>query len=371
MPQSRLSSAPRITLRLRIMLEALMKAWTALLFALAAGLSAGDAARAADGYLDDRSDATMLVRSLYNAIDRKEYARAYGYFAEPPAESVEAYAEGFADTEGVEVLTGAAAEEGAAGSVFTTLPVAIRATKSDGGETFFAGCYTTRLANPQVQAESFTPIMIEDGTLEQADGPLEAALPASCGDAPAAEPVDATLEQAKTRFEALYADTCPIEEDAGDDTTREPEDFTIPFSLAADDADEPEREARLFRFACGKENRNETHVYFLADGTGRAEPLHFATPELSIHYVDDDPQGEVDDMRIVGYTAEDRLANSRYDPDTLTIMANRTSDGGREPSTSGTWIFRYGTFTLVKYDVDPTHDGAANLQPMLDFYSGP
>ena len=34
-------------------------------------------ARASDGYVDNRSSAADLVRSLYNAINLHEYARAY------------------------------------------------------------------------------------------------------------------------------------------------------------------------------------------------------------------------------------------------------------------------------------------------------
>ena len=42
-------------------------------------------ARADDGYMDNRSSAADLVRSLYNAINLHEYARAYDYFSTPPA----------------------------------------------------------------------------------------------------------------------------------------------------------------------------------------------------------------------------------------------------------------------------------------------
>src|SRR5690606_22862178 len=116
----------------------------------------------------------------YNAINRAEFARAYSYFSEPPAADVEAYAEGYADTEHVDLRTGEPAEEGAAGSVYFTLPVAIRATDTDGNSAVFAGCYTMRLANPAVQADAFQPMMIEEGSLEPVDEELENALPTDC-----------------------------------------------------------------------------------------------------------------------------------------------------------------------------------------------
>src|SRR5581483_8982233 len=36
-------------------------------------------------YIDDRSTATQLVRSYFNAINRREYARAYSYWESGPA----------------------------------------------------------------------------------------------------------------------------------------------------------------------------------------------------------------------------------------------------------------------------------------------
>jgi hypothetical protein len=47
-------------------------------------------------FIDDRSSPETVIRSLYNAIDRDEFARAYSYFANPPADSVEAYAQSLA-----------------------------------------------------------------------------------------------------------------------------------------------------------------------------------------------------------------------------------------------------------------------------------
>ena len=70
-------------------------------------------------YLDDRSNADALVRSLYNAIDRKEYARAWDYFVEKkPARDFAAFVSGYQNTQTVGVKTGSVSEEGAAGSVF-------------------------------------------------------------------------------------------------------------------------------------------------------------------------------------------------------------------------------------------------------------
>ena len=132
----------------------------------AAALFAGDAAaQTADpgdpAYLDDRSTAEAVIRSLYNAIDRCEYARAYGYFAEEGREpDYEAFAAGYRDTVGVEVLLGEAVAEGAAGSTYWTVPTVVSATGPDGGSQVFSGCYVLRLAQPAIQAPPFEPLHI-------------------------------------------------------------------------------------------------------------------------------------------------------------------------------------------------------------------
>ena len=159
-----------------------------LLAALLALSTPGLAAEPA--YLDDRSSAEALVRSLYNAVNRKEFARAYSYFTTPPADTLDAYAEGYASTASVEVLTGAVGEEGAAGSIFYQVPVAIRAESAGGGTSVFAGCYVVRLASPQIQTEPFVPMSIESGKLGVAQEPLEDAVPERCGDGPPPPPRD-------------------------------------------------------------------------------------------------------------------------------------------------------------------------------------
>jgi hypothetical protein len=115
-------------------------------------------ANAEELYLDDRSDPAALVKSLYNAVNRKEYARAWSYFSTKPAADLDAYAQGYADTESVRVAVGVPSEEGAAGSVYYYLPVAIEARSAGSDSQIYAGCYELRLANPQIQAEDFMPL---------------------------------------------------------------------------------------------------------------------------------------------------------------------------------------------------------------------
>ncbi len=131
-------------------------------------------------YLDDRSTPASLLHSLYNAVDRKEYARAYGYFDASAVPDFDSFSAGYADTESVDLAIGLIAEEGAAGSTFWSVPVAIRAHRTNGTSKLFAGCYTLRLAQPTIQSPPFRPLHIVKAKLTPASGALEAAVPASC-----------------------------------------------------------------------------------------------------------------------------------------------------------------------------------------------
>ena len=132
-------------------------------------------------YVDDRSDGAALVRSLYNAIARQEYARAYSYFGDrPPAGDYQSFVAGYKDTVDVKVKTGAVTQEGAAGSVYTPGPVAVRSVDKGGRERVFAGCYITRIVNAAVQEPPFTPLHIESAELEEVKTAFDDAVPKVC-----------------------------------------------------------------------------------------------------------------------------------------------------------------------------------------------
>src|SRR6185437_12487561 len=128
-------------------------------------------------YLDDRSTAASLVRSFYNAVNRQEYARAYTYFGANPPQPYSSFVNGYAGTAFVTVATGAAISDGAAGSIYYTLPVAIDARQSNGTHKQFAGCYVTRLVQPTIQDPPVEPMFIYKATLNVAHGNIRALLP--------------------------------------------------------------------------------------------------------------------------------------------------------------------------------------------------
>ncbi|MGI6852915.1 DUF1176 domain-containing protein [Mesorhizobium sp. 1B3] len=323
-------------------------------------------------YLDDRSDAAALVRSLYNAIDRREYGRAWSYFGEKkPAKDFDTFAKGFANTVRVDVETGAVSSEGAAGSTFYQVPVAIKATANDGKESVFAGCYTARLANPAIQGETFQPLHLEKGMLKVADGDLTDAVPAQCGDGPPPPARDFVKEQAQRAFVATYGSICQtLARDAEPDAAGL-ERYEIGFHYISDPEDQPERKAQLFKFACGSGAYNTNEVYYFADDMDEVTQLQFAAPELDIRYENDDSEGKVESTTIIGYLTEDQLVNSDYDPATKTLTSFSKWRGIGDASSTATYIFRNGAFTLVKYDVDASYDEKVNPETVLDFNIGP
>jgi hypothetical protein len=136
-----------------------------------------------EGYQDDRSSPLELIESYVNALNRHEYARAYGYWE--AGSDVGPFADfeaGFAGTQVITLTTGAILGEGAAGSLFYNVPVILE-TATTTGPQVFAGCYVLRLAQPANQAEPpFQPLGIRSGELESvpAGGEAEAAMNAAC-----------------------------------------------------------------------------------------------------------------------------------------------------------------------------------------------
>lgn len=319
-------------------------------------------------YIDDRSDPAALIRSLYSAINRHEYARAWDYFGETkPAADFESFAKGYEGTTSVEVETGRISEEGAAGSIYYTIPVAIRAGQQDGSEKIFAGCYTLRQLSAQTQEPPFRPLHIEKGELEPSTSAFEHALPASCGDGPMPPQRDTALEKATAAFAASYGERCDASL-SGDDEATGIADYTIRYHTRNDDA---EKEPRLFRFLCMRGAYNETFAFYLTDDEGGVRQLQFAEPELDIHYANDDPEGKLEAVNVIGYNTADELVNADYDEATHSIVSHSRWRGVGDASSTGTWLFRNGRFSLVQYEVDASYDGQINPETVLDYNTAP
>ena len=96
---------------------------------------------------DDRRDPIAALMSYYDAINAKEYRRAYRFW-ESPESTYERFIAGFADTDRVRLLVEPSARnEGAAGSAYAEITSIVVATTRAGNDRVFAGCYVLRRSN--------------------------------------------------------------------------------------------------------------------------------------------------------------------------------------------------------------------------------
>ncbi len=309
-------------------------------------------------YKDDRSDAGALVRSLYNAVNRHEYARAWSYFGNPPTKSFAAFVNGYGDTERVDVYTGRVTSEGAAGSTYFQVPVAIRATNSKREAKVFAGCFTAKAVNPQIQEPPFQALLIEKGSLKPKDETLlSTAAPEWCSDQ---EPSKESAEEALERVIALFSDgrgrACDTVQNEGAKT---PEVYELRFRHASAGASGPEELNRLYEFACDSAAYNFSTVYYLMDSSGAVSELAFSEPQLDISYEEADHK-KLKAMTVVGFTSTDNLQNSSFDGTNNSISSFNKWRGIADASSNGTWVFKEGKFVLISYEADPTYDGEIN-----------
>ncbi len=318
-------------------------------------------AHAEDGYLDNRSDAQSLVRSYYNAINQHDYARAYDYFANPPAKDFATFQKGFGDTAHVDVLTGDVSGEGAAGHTYFSVPTAIRAKGTDGKFKYFAGCYTVVAVNGAIQDPPARPYQIDKASLKpiKEDDYHSYALP-KCSDQPVDQPAptDGT-EASKARFVAEMSSQCDkaAETQGG---TNEPQVFPISYHQTGAAKSDPDQKVTLYVFVCAMAAYNETDVFYLFDALG-LHRLSFGQPHLDIVYA---PGGEdnskLKSMKVDGFTATDSLINAEFDAKTNSITSFEKWRGVGDASSNGKWVFDQGQFVLKDYDVDPTYDGEIN-----------
>ncbi len=94
----------------------------------------------------DCSDPVTTLASYYDALNSRDFRRAYRFWETPPS-TYERFESGFADTDRVRVLIEPPRVEGAAGSSFAEISTIVVATTRSGNERVFAGCYTLRKSN--------------------------------------------------------------------------------------------------------------------------------------------------------------------------------------------------------------------------------
>lgn len=101
-------------------------------------------------YLDDHSTPAALILSYVNAINRHEYLRAYSYWPNPgdALGTLDAFTSSYDNVESETITIGQVTSEGAAGSIYFSVPVALTDQLSGGGMNKYAICYTLRFPQP-------------------------------------------------------------------------------------------------------------------------------------------------------------------------------------------------------------------------------
>ena len=99
-------------------------------------------AHAADepAYLDDGSTPELLIRSFYNAVDRFELPRAWGYLNPDFRPEYEDFFAEFGRVKSVELVFGFLQGYGRAGGVDYTLPVIVQLVDDKGEYSYQTGC---------------------------------------------------------------------------------------------------------------------------------------------------------------------------------------------------------------------------------------
>lgn len=119
------------------------------------------------------AEAAAVVRSYYGSINAGQYPRAYALWSDggrASGQTASQFAGGFSDTAKVTVSTGEPGRvEGAAGSRYVTIPVAVEAVQADGSVRHYDGSYTLRRAVVEGATAEQRQWRISDADLRQVE----------------------------------------------------------------------------------------------------------------------------------------------------------------------------------------------------------
>ncbi len=163
-------------------------------------------------FYEDVSHPVTTLASYYNAINRQEYRRAYGYWHTPP-QPFDAFAAGFADTTAAVLVTGPYTHPSRS-SLRAGVPVYLLAWHKDGSERGFYGCFrlerTTAESAWRIQEATLRPAPSGDVTLLQdACAPWPGLLDETVYYDEGSQPVDALMSYynaiIRREYERAYA----------------------------------------------------------------------------------------------------------------------------------------------------------------------
>src|SRR4029453_3463083 len=108
--------------------------------------------------------------SWANALNRKEYLRAYSYW-EPNAAQLlafDTFQQGYDGTQSVQITIGSVTAGAAAGNLYYSVPTTLVAQTTGGATQTFVGCYVLHLGQPANQdTPPFQPLAIQSANVRQ------------------------------------------------------------------------------------------------------------------------------------------------------------------------------------------------------------
>ncbi len=179
-------------------------------------------------------------------------------------------------------------------------------------------------------------------------------------------PYDWSL-RAKEAFLATYRETCAGLDESDTLESRAPDIYDLKFRHASDEADMPDRVLTLYRFFCSRGAYNESHVFFMRTDLPEILPVSFAQPVVHVNYENEDFEGKVMGIDIIGLQASALLVNSEVDPAKNSISSFSKWRGVGDAASTGTWVLKDGQFVLSTFEVDASYDEEINPVSILDY----
>ncbi len=214
-------------------------------------------------------------------------------------------------------------------------------------------------------------LFLTSATVAQTQTPAEPPAVEPIPQAAPAEPVESAAPldwalRAREAFSASYKETCASLEGEPPISERLPEVFEFKYKGALDTPEDPEKTATLYRFFCDRGAYNESHVFYLQNGE-TIQPVSFAEPFIHVDYENEDSEGKVLGIKVVGLRAQNLLVNSKVDVKTLSVTSASLWRGIGDASSLGTWLFKDGEFILSTFEVDASYDGESNPKMIADY----
>jgi heat shock protein HslJ len=127
----------------------------------------------ASRYLDNRSTAQVVLRSLVNALNRHEFLRAYSYWRPDAAQlpPFEQFEQGYSTTQSVQIIIGTVSSDAGAGQLYYSVPVILVSRTTGGARQTYQGCYVLHLVQPAIQdTPPYQPLAIQSASIRQVSG---------------------------------------------------------------------------------------------------------------------------------------------------------------------------------------------------------